>query len=453
MASICWLAGYPCCNFTGRMYSININTGALIWATPTLPDIEGYAGAGVTGSSPAILPEAGLVFFGSGNGYSVPDYVSQCQLDNNYPDKASLACLENGVYIDSTLALDMVTGAIRWAYRAQGVDVWTVPCILGPNPFCPNPVGPDYDLLQSPILVPPREKSGSRSSWEKKNKKDDDDDDKEYESWSRKQKLLDYRLVSHYKSGIQFTFRAVDGKLICSRATGSAGTLGGGQWGAATDSDKRILVVQDTGAPAEPGQEAYLLPNGVEACDGSFWAIDIDSCEVQWVAQVAYSRPSEECGPLNPLEPYDMFTDPATTGLPNNKTADGKPQKSIAETGKTAETCPERAGTPTHLENADFANAHGSLAIANGVVYGATMTGNAYGLRLRDGSCLTQFHCPYGGIYGGISIVDDQLFINCGYGRLLPTWVVLPGCSEANPTLCGAGCPEGQCELMALRFV
>lgn len=448
------LAGYPCCSFRGRMYSIDINTGALVWATFTVP--EGYGGAGVTGSSPAVWPEADLVFFGSGNGYSAPPEIEQCRVDNNYPDKASLQCLEDDVYIDATLAVDIYTGKIVWAFRAQGVDLWTVPCTLGPNPFCPNPAGPDYDLLQSPVLIPPK-------GWKKPREEEKEDWKEDYWWLGRKSRWLDpewkkalkdWIVVAHYKSGVMWSFRAIDGKLRCSRATGSAGTLGGGQWGSAADAEgTRLYIIQDTGAPAEPGQEAYLLPNGKEACDGSFWAINVDNCDVPWVAQVAYSRPPDQCGPLNPLEPFDMFTYPPTTGLPTNKTVDGRAQKPISETGKTAAPCPPRSGSPTHLENSEFANAHGALAIARGVVYGATMTGNAYGLRLKDGKCVTQFHCPFGGIYGGISISGDQLFINCGYGRLLPQWLPGPNCSFAQPEACGAGCPDGGCSLLAFQPV
>jgi len=465
------LEGYPCCSFRGRMYNVDLDNGALVWGTYTLPDIEGYGGAGVTGSSPAIWPEANLVFFGSGNGYSAPDDIDECRLVNNYPDKAALQCLEDGVYIDSTLALDIDSGEVVWAFRAQGVDLWTVPCILGPNPFCPNPPGPDYDLLQSPILIQPKDGQSSwvsrewekdewyeRESSEEEDWESTDDDDKDWkEPWRderMRERFQDWTVVAHYKSGIMWSFRAIDGKLRCSRATGTAGTLGGGQWGSAADAkDTRLYVVQDTGAPGDPDDDTYLLPNGKKACDGSFWAIDVDTCEVSWVAQVTYSRPPEECGELNPLGPFDMFTYPPTTGLPTNKTVDGKPQKPISETGTTPKTCPVRSGTPTHLETSEFANAHGSVAIARGVVYGSTMTGNGYGLRLTDGKCLTQFHCPFGGIYGGVSMSWDQLFINCGYGRLLPAWLPQPGCSLAQPELCGAGCPEGECELMALQIV
>lgn len=450
------LAGYPCCSFRGRMYNVDIDNGALVWGTYTLPDIEGYGGAGVTGSSPAVWPEANLVFFGSGNGYSAPPEIEECRRIYNYPDKAALQCLEDGVYIDSTIALDIPTGKIVWAFRAQGVDLWTVPCILSPtNPLCPNPPGPDYDLLQSPVLIPPASgrhrdsSSSSEYSWEDWQNDDWKGDHKRDEEW-----LREWIVVSHYKSGIMWSFRAIDGYLRCARATGSAGTLGGGQWGSAADSeDSRLYIVQDTGAPAEPDQEAYLLPNGKKACDGAFWAINVDTCNVDWVAQVAYSRPPEECGALNPYEPFDEFTYPPITGLPTNKTVDGKPQKPISETGTTPEKCPDRSGTPTHIENADFANAHGSLAIARGVVYGATMTGNGYGLRVKDGICVTQFHCPYGGIYGGISISWDQLFVNCGYGRLLPQWTPGPDCSISQPENCGAGCPEGQCKLLAFKAV
>ena len=59
---------------------------------------------------------------------------------------------------DSIVALNMDTGAVKWATRALTVDSWNAACGLplpgleDPQPGCPGDAGPDYDFGQAPML-------------------------------------------------------------------------------------------------------------------------------------------------------------------------------------------------------------------------------------------------------------------------------------------------------------
>ena len=67
------------------------------------------------------------------------------------PD-AQRDCIDPANHIDAVLALDLKTGAIKWATAALPFDAWTVACIFGGGPNCPEPAGPDYDFGQAPQL-------------------------------------------------------------------------------------------------------------------------------------------------------------------------------------------------------------------------------------------------------------------------------------------------------------
>jgi len=94
---------------------------------------------------------SGTLFVGTGNNYEVPAAAKNC-LEQQLSDN----CLAANDYFDTALALDLATGAIKWARRLQGPDVWTVACIRNPNPVaCPLPSSPDFDLGGSgPNLLP-----------------------------------------------------------------------------------------------------------------------------------------------------------------------------------------------------------------------------------------------------------------------------------------------------------
>src|SRR5262249_40367014 len=124
---------YPCCKARGSVVAVDAATGKIAWKTYTVP--TGYSGGGVWCSNVVVAPTRGSLFVGTGNNYSVPT------------DPAYVACISNGGsavtcsspdnHVDSILALDMKTGAIKWATKAvnwdqpgtaNGSDNWNVGC-------------------------------------------------------------------------------------------------------------------------------------------------------------------------------------------------------------------------------------------------------------------------------------------------------------------------------------
>ena len=124
-------------SFRGSMLALDLNTGAILWKTYTVPD--GYTGNAVWGSSPAIDTQRGQVYIATGNNYSVPQSVLDCVTAAGGDPVATAACLPPDDHFDSIMALDMLTGAIRWSTRAIPYDAWTVDCIpfFGDGDLCP----------------------------------------------------------------------------------------------------------------------------------------------------------------------------------------------------------------------------------------------------------------------------------------------------------------------------
>jgi polyvinyl alcohol dehydrogenase (cytochrome) len=59
-----------------------------------------------------------------------------------------------GPYIDSFVALDLKTGAIKWATRVVPFDTWNGNCFVNEPGLgsCPEPRGGDLDFGQDPML-------------------------------------------------------------------------------------------------------------------------------------------------------------------------------------------------------------------------------------------------------------------------------------------------------------
>ena len=101
-----------------------------------------------------------LPFIGTGNNYSHPT------------DPAYVACIDGGGtpatcsspnnHVDSILALDLGTGAVKWATKlvtwnqygvTDGSDDWNVACFVPPFTNYPSNPGPDYDFASAPNLI------------------------------------------------------------------------------------------------------------------------------------------------------------------------------------------------------------------------------------------------------------------------------------------------------------
>jgi len=199
---------YACCSFRGSVNAVDAETGKPIWKVSTVP--EGYTGGAVWGSNPVVNLARRLVYVGTGNNYDKPRTAAfaKCIADGGTEPK----CLSPDDHVDSMLALDMDTGAIKWARRHILDDDWNVSCIAGDKPGqgnCPRGAGPDYDFAPGPneFMLPG----------------------------------VGQVVGAGQKSGIYSVFDADNGKLIWSRFVGPGSPLGGMEWGTATD-DQRIYV-------------------------------------------------------------------------------------------------------------------------------------------------------------------------------------------------------------------
>ena len=232
---------YPCCSFRGSIVALDARNGAMLWKTFDMPDNNGqtnqYSG-GAIWQPPAIDPKRGTLFIGTGNNYTVPPDVVACQNAN-----PTANCTAPGDLFDAALGLDLKTGRVKWAKKLQGFDTWTVACITssGPNPNCPVPSSPDFDL------------GGSGPN------------------------LVGNIVGFGQKSGIFWALNPDNGSIVWSTPVGPGASLGGIEWGTATDG-KRIYV-----AISNSDLLPYtLVPSGQQITWGAWSALDVATGEILW---------------------------------------------------------------------------------------------------------------------------------------------------------------------------
>ncbi len=252
---------YPCCSFRGSLVALDVATGQILWKTYMAP--AGFSGNAIWGSSPAVDVKRGSVYIATGNNYSVPQSVLDCVGAAGDDTDAQAACLapypDN--HFDSVLALDMRTGAIKWATRALPFDAWTVQCIFGGGDNCPEPSGPDYDFGQAPALFATRI------------------DGKRVEVVGTGQ-----------KSGQYWALNPNSGQVIWQTLTGPGGTAGGLQWGSAVDGER--VYTQNANSDAK----SWTLPDGSTTDQGIWSGLDAATGEILW-----QTVPSEGGGASGPV--------------------------------------------------------------------------------------------------------------------------------------------------------
>ena len=134
---------YPCCTSRGSVVALDANTGKEIWKAWVVPDepkpyktmangVVLYAPAGgAVWNSPTIDPVRRAVYFGTGDATTFPSPKTT----------------------DAIMAVDLDTGKFLWAYQATENDVFMGGCNgQQRSEACPNPMGPDMDIGNSPIL-------------------------------------------------------------------------------------------------------------------------------------------------------------------------------------------------------------------------------------------------------------------------------------------------------------
>ncbi len=257
-----FIPGFVCCQSRGSVVAVDAATGAIAWKTYTVP--TGYSGGGVWGSNFAIDPKRGTVFASTGNNYSHPT------------DPAYLACIAAGQtpaqcnspanHVDAVLALDLKTGAIKWARSfltwsqpgvTDGSDDWNVSCFVPPFTHCPSNAGPDYDFASAPNLITYQAPGGPKTI-----------------------------LGAGQKSGIYFALDPDTGVPLWQTQVGPGSSLGGMEWGSASDG-KRIYVSI---------ANFYGIPTPVGGA-GSWAALDPHTGVILW--QVADPNGAIALGPVS----------------------------------------------------------------------------------------------------------------------------------------------------------
>jgi len=237
---------YECCKFRGAVTALDTATGKVIWKSYTIPEephpvrknkqgtqLWGPSGAGVW-SSPTVDPKRRAVYVTTGDAYSDP------------PARTS----------DAFLAFDMDSGKLLWSRQMTEGDAFTVACPGGDN--CPEANGPDFDFGCSPNLVDLA--NGKRA------------------------------LVAGQKSGM---VHAVDpdqqGEVLWQVRVGKGGSLGGVQWGNASDSRNVYVALSDYKVGSMGGKDtggqrtlfgSFAKPD--PTAGGGMFALDLATGKKAW---------------------------------------------------------------------------------------------------------------------------------------------------------------------------
>ncbi|HWD73920.1 MAG TPA: PQQ-binding-like beta-propeller repeat protein [Solirubrobacteraceae bacterium] len=260
------LPGYQCCTFRGAVVALDATTGKLLWKTYTVPSNTkaggdsnapcagskqptGPYGCGYTGgavwATPTILPSTNQVFVGTGNNYTTPDAAEACaQYDQSQsPPVDDSNCTASNDYFDSVMALNLKSGAVEWGHKVQGYDAWTVACAYGQAPgatWCPSPNSPDFDFGgSSPNLITINNGGGNPQTY----------------------------VGDGQKSGVYWVFNPANGKIVWDTLVGAGTSLGGIEWGSASDGQQLYVPISDFGGP-----QYGLEGNPSDLISGGSWA-------------------------------------------------------------------------------------------------------------------------------------------------------------------------------------
>jgi polyvinyl alcohol dehydrogenase (cytochrome) len=262
-AMAAFLPGFVCCNARGSAVAVNTNNGSIRWKTYMVP--PGYSGGSVWGSSPVVVEDTRTVYVSTGNNYSHP--VDAAYLNCRAAGGSEAACLSPDDHVDSVVALNMSNGKIKWAKRevgwgqpfvTDGSDDWNVACFIPPFTNCPSDAGPDYDFGSAPNRITYLDSRG-------------------------KKKTI---IGAGQKSGIYYAFDPDTGAELWRTQVGPGSTLGGIEWGSASDGVRiYVAIVNFFGLPHAGG------------FGGSISALDPATGAILW--QVPDPNGSLNLGPVS----------------------------------------------------------------------------------------------------------------------------------------------------------
>jgi polyvinyl alcohol dehydrogenase (cytochrome) len=247
--------------FRGSVVSLDLFTGAENWRrymidddihSGTINQHPGYSGVAVWGSAAAIDKERNLVYITTGNNYQIPDNAKTCIFYRKAAGMETSSCVfPSKNRFDSTVALNLTTGAVVWSRSPVGdADVYNAACLFGPtNPNCINVTvrGPDGDFPQG-VVMHQTEQDG----------------------------YFDLDVVSgQQKSGNFWTFRRNNGAVVDHKIVGTS-SPNGATWGSCIDKDYLVTVNPNANS------ELYTMINGLNTTKGIWTGIDLETLAIAW---------------------------------------------------------------------------------------------------------------------------------------------------------------------------
>jgi polyvinyl alcohol dehydrogenase (cytochrome) len=238
-------AGYPCCTFRGSEMALDAATGKVIWKKYMIPyaarkrsqgrnaadkkAVWGPSGVAVW-TAATLDPEHNTMYVTTGDNYSDP------------PTSLS----------DSVVALRLSTGEILWSRQFTARDAWNSSCQLPGKVNCPDTEGPDFDFAASAALVPLPD--GRRA------------------------------LLLGQKSAVVY---AIDpdrkGKMLWQARVGEGGSVGGIEWGPASDGRNIYVALSDirfkVARKQDSNDRVYELDPDK---GGGMFALRVDNGERMW---------------------------------------------------------------------------------------------------------------------------------------------------------------------------
>ena len=269
--------GYLCCTFRGSEMALDAATGKVVWKRYMIAEVAkqrpktkrglaayGPSGAGVW-TAPVLDPEHDTMYVTTGDNYSDPPTATS----------------------DALVALRLSNGDIQWSKQFTAKDAWNSSCQLTGKLNCPDSEGPDFDFASSPILV--TLPNGRRA------------------------------LLLGQKSAVIY---AVDpdrrGQIVWQSRIGEGGTVGGIEWGSASDGRNVYVALSDIrfAVQTKPGSNdrSYDLD---PAKGGGIFAFRVDNGERMW--QTA----PPGCGERRPCSPAQSAALTAIPGVVWSGAEDG----------------------------------------------------------------------------------------------------------------------------------
>jgi len=201
-------------------------------------------------------------------------------------------------FSDAVVAMQMSTGRILWSKQLTAGDAWNSSCYLAARVNCPDSDGPDFDFASSAALV--SLSNGRRA------------------------------LMLGQKSGMAY---AIDpdrrGQILWQARVGKGGTVGGIEWGGATDSRNFYVALSDVDfevslLPGTNDRKYELDPKQ----GGGMFAFRVDNGQRIW------QTPPPGCGDRRPCSPAQSAAVTAIPGAVFSGSLDGHLRAYASTNGK-----------------------------------------------------------------------------------------------------------------------